>query len=323
MSFGVSSAATAQPTDTATTSGSSLDSTSPRHPAVGAALSSSYDAAASRAAVALRDPAGPATPPTAAECGVALEKSQLYGASARLIAAREQTRICTHANCPVEISSECAQSAGELDAAIPSVTFDVRVRDSHAPDAKVFADGRPVEDWTKGTALRLDPGEHVFHVDLLGHLPITQYVTLVEGHRFETIRVDFGVPPAPVASSRISPVPLRLDIVRYERPVPLIVYPLLGAGTLGVLTFGALGFVGRSEQQSLEETCSPRCTDADKSQLRQLYLAADISLGIGAAALLGAAVLYLGRPERPRPSPAISLSTVPGGGLATITLQRY
>lgn len=267
------------------------------------------------------------TAPSASECSDALAAAKVLRSVAQLVEAREETKICSNPACPVDTLDECVRSATELDSMIPSVAFDVRLGGQQITDASVFADGRPIRRWKKGTALPLNPGEHVFHFDLPQHAPITQKVTLGAGERYRMIHADFVTVSAPATPgvetpSPPPPTPPRVVQVHFERPVPTIVYPLLGVGTLGVLAFTGLGVVGQLEQRNLEKSCAPRCTDEDKSSMRKLYLMADLSLGIGVVALIGASVLYLGRPESTS-APRVGVTLLPGGGAATLNLTRF
>ncbi|HYQ14881.1 MAG TPA: hypothetical protein VEQ58_03965, partial [Polyangiaceae bacterium] len=54
----------------------------------------------------------------------------------------------------------------------------------------------------------------------------------------------------------------------------------------------------KSEQSDLETRCKPNCQDSDLKAMKRWYAIGDISAGVGAAALIGAAVVYLARPSR-------------------------
>jgi hypothetical protein len=94
--------------------------------------------------------------------------------------------------------------------------------------------------------------------------------------------------------------------------------------TVGVAGIG--GFVlgtswGRRDNAALD-SCSPNCPQTSVDHVKRLYLAANVSLGIGAAALSSAALVWAISPSRadreqesagrsaghPPPSPSLSLS---------------
>jgi hypothetical protein len=70
-----------------------------------------------------------------------------------------------------------------------------------------------------------------------------------------------------------------------------------GIGAAGLVGFGALAIAGSVAKGSLQTECAPFCTDAQTSPSRSLFLAADISLGVGLAGAATAVALYLLRPE--------------------------
>jgi hypothetical protein len=71
------------------------------------------------------------------------------------------------------------------------------------------------------------------------------------------------------------------------------VYVLAGAGVLALGSGVALRLIGSGEYDDFESSCKPNCAqnEVDKTVLK--YTLSDISLGAGAAALIGAGVLYI------------------------------
>ena len=269
---------------------------------------SQAEEAAPDAAQAVDDASeGPTPARNKRECIEAHKQTQAMQSSGRLVEAREQASECTNPVCPGLLVADCARWLGDLDQRIPSVVFQLRADGHPSVNARVFADEQPV-DWTHGKALRLNPGQHAFRFELPPYAPVTEQLVLAEGTRFRIVSAEFKAP-----SER---TPAR------ERPVPLVVYPLLGVGALGLGGFAGFALSGRAERNRLERTCSPRCTDSDLSAVRARYLVGDISLGVGLAALVGAGVVYLARPEEPART-SVGFAPLAGGGIATLTLQRF
>ncbi len=283
------------------------------------------------------DSAARAAPPSKARCVEAHQQMQQMQNANRLIEARNWARTCVHHSCPGPIVTDCAQWMSELDRRLPSVVFQVRLDGHHCPSATVVVDGTRVRDWTRGEALVLNPGEHHFRFELPSYPPVDESMLVTEGMRYRLVSADFET-PAPEAASAPSPTtagnrtPASADTRRErsapddgaasaERPIPASFYALLGLSAAGFVTFGGLAMAGKAEQTNLEKTCSPRCTDDDMARMRQFYLLGDLGLGVGAAALIGAGVVYLTRPvAAPEPTPtSVSLGPLPGGGMATIT----
>jgi len=66
---------------------------------------------------------------------------------------------------------------------------------------------------------------------------------------------------------------------------------VLGLGVVGMGMWGVFGGLGLAAKSDAESTCAPNCTDDDISGIKTDFLVADVSLGVGAAALAGAAII--------------------------------
>ena len=267
--------------------------------------------------------------PTKDQCVAAHKQCQQARQLGRLVEARELARSCTSLVCPGLLISDCARWLNELDERIPSVVFEVRLDGQPNLKADVFADNRRVDEWTRGQALRVDPGEHTFRFVLPPHPEKIETLLLAEGMRYRIVSAEFTTAVAAVPAPSVGqPVPVQpLQPLApaqplTHRPVPVVVYPLLGVGALGLIGFGGFALVGQNEQSNLEKICAPGCTDDQMATMRQRYLIADISLGVGAAGLLGAGIVYLARPEEPIGAD-VGVTVLPGGGVATLTMRNF
>jgi hypothetical protein len=263
--------------------------------------------------------------PSKEQCVESHRLAQQAQNEGKLVHARELARTCTALACPGLIISDCARWLNDLDQRIPSVVFEVRVDGEPNLTATVLADGARVNEWTRGEAFRVDPGEHQFRFELGDFAPITQKVLLAEGMRYRAVSVEFKTdsrstapvslqPSAPLAPSgtQSSPAPP-------ARPVPVIVYPLLGLGAVGVGSFTVFALMGNSKKDKLETSCKPNCTDSDLKPMKTSYLVADISLGVGVASLVAAGIFYIGRPQEKPPSTQVSFAPLPGGGAGSFS----
>jgi hypothetical protein len=66
---------------------------------------------------------------------------------------------------------------------------------------------------------------------------------------------------------------------------------LAGVGVAGASGFGLLTYWGRKDNDALA-ACSPRCAPADVDHIKRMYLGANVSLGVGIAALGAAYWVY-------------------------------
>ena len=266
-----------------------------------------------------------AAPPTKTECIDAHRQSQQAQQAGRLLEAHEFAVVCTHQACPGMLVQDCGRWLEELAQRTPSVVFEVRLDGRPNLEAEVWADGAPVPGWTSGEALLLDPGQHTFRFKLTSHAEVVQTVVLAEGMRYRPVTAEFTTPveSTPPLASNPPPAPASPPAARTHRPIPIAVYPLLGVGVLGMAGFTGFGIAGQAKQSDLESSCAPDCTEHDLSPMRRNYLIADLSLGVGVAALVGATVVYLGRPQKLLPTAQIGFAAVPGGGAATLTVKGF
>jgi hypothetical protein len=110
--------------------------------------------------------------------------------------------------------------------------------------------------------------------------------------------------------------------VHHKGPGPLP-WVLSAAGLAGIGTYGLLTVWGRKDNDALAN-CSPDCSAASLDRVKTLYLAADISLGVGIAAL-GAGVTWLAlssgsNKEKPPAQAAyvFDVQPTPSGAFATV-----
>jgi hypothetical protein len=230
--------------------------------------------------------------PSRAECVEAHRSAQELKQSSKLLEAQELLAVCSAGSCPGAIITDCGNWISELEQLTPSIVFEVRRDGKEALDATVLVDGHAVGD--RAHALKVNPGRHTVRVELPPFEPHEEDLVLPEGQRMRLISVAFDTKkPEPAASLPLAPPPKQT-----VRPTPVAVYPLLGVGILGLGGFGAFALLGKQEQSKLERDCSPRCSEQDLQAMKRWYLIGDISAGAGAAALLGAGIVYLARPSR-------------------------
>lgn len=271
-----------------------------------AALSSACALLWSAAAAAQTAPT-----PSRTECLDAHRNAQELKQSAKFMEAQEHLLVCSSGTCPGAIISDCGNWIQELEQVTPSMIFQIRVDGKEALEADVQVDGKPVTD--RAHAFKVNPGRHVVRVQVAKFEPHEEELVLPEGQRMRLIQVDFDARPKNAPAPAEALAPPQKEVVR---PTPVLVYPLLGLGVAGLASFTAFSLLGKSEQGKLEDRCQPRCTDGDLSKMKRWYTIGDVSAGIGAAALIGAGIVYLARPSREvdRPSDAVSFEIGPVRG---------
>ena len=251
--------------------------------------------------------------PSRIECVEAHQAAQELKRVGQLLEAQERLSICSAATCPGAIITDCGQWYSDLEQRTPSLVFDVRLDGKPASDAAVFVDGAAVTD--AATAFKVNPGRHVVRVELASFEPREENVVLPEGQRMRLVSFEFKSPDAPQIVTTATDASANPYLAPSEsRPTPLVIYPLLGVGVVGIGGFGVFSLLGSSKQKSLEESCAPACTKKELKPMKTLYLIGDISGGVGAAALLGAAITYLARPSKEADSSALAVGVGPVAG---------
>jgi hypothetical protein len=269
-------------------------------------------------------------------CVAASTQGQTDRDEGHLLAARTQLLLCADESCPAIVRRSCGEWLMELEQRIPSVV--VRVDEpgqSDVSDASVQIDGHvsPLD----GRPVPLDPGHHAVTISAPGFRPVQRSFLLAEREhaRLLVIRLAPLEVPAP-AVVESTPTPEKEE-PRAPRPlperehfrVPVAAWVLSGLGVAGIATYAALRSKASHEWDTLDGSCAPACAPARTDRGRHLALAADVSLGVGIAALAGAGVWTLGswlsRERRPdSPSPQAQLSFAPTrGGLLTALSARY
>ena len=108
-------------------------------------------------------------------------------------------------------------------------------------------------------------------------------------------------------------------------PAPAAVFVLGGVGLLALGAFGAFAIGGRVQQSGLELELQAHglvLLDADVDAMyRELRAIADISLGVGVAALAAAGIVWLARPRAPSAS-AVTIVPRRDGPAATFRLPQ-
>ena len=224
-------------------------------------------------------------------CIAAYEDAQRKRHRGELIEAREALKVCSRDVCPAIAKTDCTGWLAELRVDVPTIVVGARFEGGRdVIDVKVLLDGKPLMDRIEGRAVEVNPGVHTLRFEVQGREPVEERVSILVGERNRRVIVTIPdpTPPAPV------PEP--------SSGIPTMTYVLGGVGALGLVGFGFFGLTGLSREGDLDD-CKPSCASGDVDAVRIRYLAADISLLVGVAALGGATYFYFesqgqGIPER-------------------------
>jgi hypothetical protein len=291
-------------------------------------------------------------------CAASYARAGARAREARLREASELYALCARPACSEDMRRECAarraQVEGDTPSLVPLVTDDAgepRVL------VEVRVDGALATSRLDGRALPVDPGKHELTFGTDSGVFATRRLMVVQGERNRAIHVvlheaglsglrtarelvapphasgeprpaaaaveraaDVDEPaPAPARAARRSDV---FDVAMKRAPAGRGVTPyLFGAfGLAGVGGFSLLTYWGRADN-ALLAGCAPSCTDASVRHVRELYWAADASLGVGVVSLAVSTWLFAshGAEEASAPGPvSLDLRPTRAGGVATV-----
>jgi hypothetical protein len=240
------------------------------------------------------------TEPSEPSCE-AVEKTEALRAQGHYRQARVQLLECVNAQCGGDVRRRCASTLQKLDAITPSIV--VRAEDASGNDVTdVAVSSGPdlLVNSLDGMAISVDPGEHVFTFQRPAEAPVTQNLTIARGEKFRAIDVKIGSRPTlalPTAASAQGDSGISSE--RLAAGVSLI-----GVGVAGLAGFTWLGLKARSHEEDLKG-CKPNCSDGFVESVETRYLLANVSLGVGVAALGAAAwVLLTGSAAEAEPAQA-------------------
>ncbi len=250
--------------------------------------------------------------PDHAACLAAHAKAQELKRKTRFIEAQEQLYICSSASCPGPVIADCGGWIEELDQRTPSLAFSVKVDGVEASNASVTLDDEPVVD--QSGVLKVDPGRHVVRAQVPSFDAHEEVVFARDGAGTQVVQFQFQT-PKPIGEATEPGLDIMPQSEPPGRPVPTVVYPLLGLSAAGLASFGVFALIGNQRKRELERDCEPDCTDNEVQPMKNAYAIGDVSLAVGAASLLTAGIVYLARPSTARTEletdPALSVVVHP------------
>jgi hypothetical protein len=196
----------------------------------------------------------------------------------KLVSSRRELLVCAAQACPSEVQRLCAKWLIDIDAATPTVVFELTdSRGQSRSDVEVRVDGALLSGKLDGRALSVDPGPHTFTFATAGEPLVTRRLTAFEGEKNRKLTIDLT--PAKPDSPKVPP------------PTRIRVHP--AAWALGAVSLAGLAFFAGFGGHSLSlESCQPTCSDAEVRRIQNERIAADVCLSVGAASLAAAAITF-------------------------------
>ncbi|HEX4353038.1 MAG TPA: hypothetical protein VHZ95_08995 [Polyangiales bacterium] len=244
---------------------------------------------------------------------------------------------CAADSCSDPGRATCRAKLFRLELDVPSVVPLVK-DEAGAPrvDVQVTMDGVALTSRLDGRAISIDPGLHefVFRTEDGDALIGRTRLVIAQGERNRAIwmtesnRKSVNVLPAKTTSQ---PLPIQPPFVAAASEptthgISLAPYLLGGTALIGTGAYVLLSSWARADNRQLAQ-CTPICPQDNVSHIRTLYLIADASLGVAAAAALSTAAWWIfsrsdsnSTDKRPASQGSYVLSVQPqrAGALATL-----
>lgn len=279
--------------------------------------------------------------------------------SGHLLEARELSGKCARKSCGDFLHHECTTLYTQLEADIPSVV--PVVTDAAGAPVEVKMDGQALTSKLDGHAIPIDPGDHEFTFNAQDGVSVTRKVLIVQGRRNRPIAVtlhpankETAEAARVVAEKPSEPEGTGLDAAeseeagepraaeprvtalqptaresrrggRSEGGASWLAYALGGVGVVSLGSAGLFTYWGRQDNSALMGSCGTDCKPESVHHIRMVYLAADISIGVGVVALAASTWLFVsshGTDEKASTRGAhltlFDVQPTPSGALATL-----
>jgi hypothetical protein len=249
---------------------------------------------------------------TLTACIAANEGSIQRRAAHDLLEARAQALQCAVDACPALLRDACKKRVDQVNAALPTVVFDVKDASGADVAVKVSMDGKPL-DTPQGAAVVANPGEHRFAFEVAGQPPLEKQLILREGEKDRREAVVVGSATSPTATATgggASPAggaPASLDTATrasgWSTQKTLAVVAG-GVGVAGIALGSVFGWMAHTSWEAAHGECPSATSCAQHAQAVSDHDSASSSATIStvafvaaAAAVTGGAVLWLTAPR--------------------------
>jgi hypothetical protein len=276
------------------------------------------------AVILLRASSALAAEPTKDECIAANETAQDLRKAGKLLEARAKLALCVAASCPRLLREDCAQRLSDVDAAMPSVVFEVKDGAGNDVGAvTVTIDGEASAEKLNGRPMALDPGEHRLAFRAASGATAERTFVVGEGEKNRRERIVLSIASPTVAAEKVgAPVGERAGFALDH--IPTIAYVAAGVGAVG-LAIGigtGIGAMGKHDALGSDGCAAGTCpaTEPAKSDLASFHSLRDwstVGYVVGALGLVGGGVLYFAMPTSKESSATTGLYVGPAScGLA-------
>ena len=265
--------------------------------------------------------------PTLEECVAANERSGPLRVAGKLREARANLLKCSASSCPAAVRDDCISGATKLEDAVPTVVFAAVDRSgADVAAVSVSMDGQPLAPKLDGSALEVDPGEHLFTFTAPGVPPAEKRLVIreAEKNRREKVILEVGAPPPAIVGPTAAPPPRAAadgapapSTWSSQKTIAIVV------GAVGLVAVGVgsgFGLAAHGAWNQAQSDCGGSCSATSTAQseadhAHQDATIANIAVIGGAAAVVGGIVLWVVAPSHPA-STSARLTPLVGPGSA-------
>jgi len=271
--------------------------------------------------------AAPAPSPSVKDaCIDGADDGQALRDEGKLRDARARLLTCANTACPSAIAKDCGTWLADVESRIPTVVVSaVDAAGNDLVDVKVLLDGQPFLERLSGTEVSIDPGPHHLryeHTAVPGSPSIEENIVIYERQKGRALVAKFHA-AHPESSPQGASAPESSAAPARHPSAPIAAYVVGGVGLVALGSAAFFGLRGRADYSNLDDTCgrTRSCPQSDIDAVKTKFTIADISLGVGIAAIGVAAVLYFTHPKTAEPRTAAApvlnhavLAPTRGGG---------
>jgi hypothetical protein len=240
------------------------------------------------------------------ECIGANATAQVRQRDGKFADAKAELAKCVAAACPQMVRDDCAKRLDELERLQPTIVFDVRDETGGDLSAvRVSVDGHLLVDRLDGTALAVDPGDHMFTFDAEGRPSVSRRAVLKIAERERRERIVFQSPASlariPVRGPQMSPTSEGdSGASRGLGTQKTLALAAAGLGVIGMAVGSAFGLKSLAKHDDASRVCPIQCTDQPGVGLWQDARTAGNTSTLffvaGAVAIAGGVVLWFTAP---------------------------
>jgi hypothetical protein len=255
--------------------------------------------------------------PSLEQCVAANESAQDAERAGKLRDARARLTTCIAAECPAVLRKDCTQRLDGISRTMPTVVFVVTdAAGNDLADVRVRADDAVLTERLGGTAIEIDPGQHVLVFDAPGFGRVERSILLRVNENERVVKVVMApvlpiAPPAPQVTPPTAPQPIPQPerspqaAAADRSPWAYVSFGVAGAGlaTGAVLT----GLWGKAKGDGnaacgVPMSCDPTTANGWEGKQRGLSIGAYTSFGLAVAAASLGAYLWLGHASMAPPA---------------------